>query len=225
MSGFKDGGAAEAVEWSAARSLLLNNPELVRTDEKLLQALGLKPAASNVIEFGPAALARLEAAKARETAMREEIEALAQANFAAQAETHACVVDLLESISHADLALRLNESVRARFGLESAAIVLEGPAPTGWRSLHGGFLDLVLGPDQVFAVGPCTGGREIFGEAAERVKSVAVARISVFKPERLGAVAFGSADADGYTADMGLELIAFLGRVVERTAERWPFRG
>ena len=53
---------------------------------------------------------------------------------------------------------------------------------------------------------------------------MALARIAVFRPERLGAVAFGSADAEGFTPDMGLELVAFLSRVVERTAERWPFR-
>lgn len=224
MSGLQDGSAA-ALDWSAARSMLLDNPDLVRADPQLLDALGLRPAASNVIEFGPAALARLEAQKAQEVAAREEIEALAEANFAAQGETHACVVDLLEATSHADLASRLNESVQRRLGHETAAICLEGPAPAGWRSLAPGFLDLVLGADQAYAIGPCTGGREIFGEAAGRVGSVALARIAVFQPERLGVVAFGSAAPAGFTPDMGLELIAFLGRVVERTADRWPFRG
>ena len=33
---------------------------------------------------------------------------------------------------------------------------------------------------------------------------------------------FGSADEHGFTEDMGVELVAFLARVVERTAERWP---
>ena len=29
-------------------------------------------------------------------------------------------------------------------------------------------------------------------------------------------------DPEGFTPDMGSELVAFLARVVERTAERWP---
>ena len=29
-------------------------------------------------------------------------------------------------------------------------------------------------------------------------------------------------DPEGFTEDMGAELVAFLARVVERTAERWP---
>ena len=41
-------------------------------------------------------------------------------------------------------------------------------------------------------------------------------------PSRQGLLAFGSADPDGFTEDMGAELVAFLARVVERTAERWP---
>ena len=35
-------------------------------------------------------------------------------------------------------------------------------------------------------------------------------------------LAFGSPDAEGFTRDMGAELIALLAQVVERTAERWP---
>jgi hypothetical protein len=35
-------------------------------------------------------------------------------------------------------------------------------------------------------------------------------------------LAFGSPDPEGFTPDMGTELVAFLARVVERTAERWP---
>ena len=37
-------------------------------------------------------------------------------------------------------------------------------------------------------------------------------------------VAFGSPapDPEGFSHDMGAELVAFVARVVERTAERWP---
>ena len=34
--------------------------------------------------------------------------------------------------------------------------------------------------------------------------------------------AFGSPDEEGFTSRMGCELVAFIARVVERTAERWP---
>jgi uncharacterized protein YigA (DUF484 family) len=215
-----DGAAVPA--WGVARALLLSNPDLMLDDTQLLQALGLRPHADNVLDFGPAALARLQAANAKEITAREEVESLARANYTAQVETHAMVIDLLEARDNADLANRVNDGARRRFGLDVGAVALEGHAPAGWRTLPSGFLDYVLGPDETCAVGPCTGGREIFGEAAERVKSVALVRIGVFEPARHGVLAFGSSDADTFSTDMGVELIAFLARVVERTAARWP---
>ncbi len=224
MGGHLDGEVAAQApsEWRAARSLLLDNPALVREDDQLLQALGLRAMASNVIDFGPAALARLEAARAKEIAARTEVEALARANHIAQAESHALVVDLLEATNPADLAFRLNEGVQRRFGLEAGSLAVEGAAPPGWRSLPPGLLDHVLGPHNLYAVGPCTGGREMFAERADNVRSVALVRMALFDPVRQGVLAFGSADPDGFTSDMGVELIAFVARVVERTAERWP---
>ena len=44
----------------------------------------------------------------------------------------------------------------------------------------------------------------------------------VTEDQAQGLLAFGSADPEGFTPDMGSELIAFLARVAERTAERWP---
>ncbi|MGC1302447.1 MAG: DUF484 family protein, partial [Caulobacteraceae bacterium] len=131
-----EGGA----DWDAARSLIMLRPELVREDASLLQALGLRPNAANVVEFGPAALARLEAARDRETSARQEMEDVAKANFAAQAEVHALVLDLLEARSSADLAHRLNEGAQRRFGLEAAAVGVEGPGPSGWRNLPTGLV-------------------------------------------------------------------------------------
>ena len=214
----------QAAGWAEARSLILLKPELVREDGSLLQALGLRPHAANVLDFGPAALARLQAARERETAARQEVEAIAKANFSAQGQAHDLVLDLIGAQNSADLAYRLHEGVQRRFGLEIASVGIEGYAPAGWRSLPVGLVGYVLEPGRTCGVGPCTGGGELFGEAAERVKSVALVRLSVFDPRRAGLVAFGSADPEGFTSDMGVELIAFVGQVVEKLAERWPPR-
>jgi uncharacterized protein YigA (DUF484 family) len=212
-----EGGA----DWAAARSLIMLRPELVRDDPCLLQALGLRPHAANVVEFGPAALARLEAARDRESTAREQIEDIARANFSAQAEVHALVLELLESRNSADLAWRLNAGAQRRFALECAAVGVEGTAPNGWRALPTGLVGYILEPGRLCGVGPCTGGHEIFGDAADRVRSVALVRMSLFESHRPGLVAFGSADPEGFTPDMGVELIAFLGQVVERLGGRW----
>ena len=58
--------------------------------------------------------------------------------------------------------------------------------------------------------------------AAGPVGSVALIRLHLWEPARQGILAFASADPAAFEPDMGRELIDFLARVVEATAERWP---
>lgn len=213
--------AAEAqAGWPSVRGFLVSHPNLVREDADLLGHLGLRIDAANVVEFGPAALARHIDAHRRESSARQELEATARANFAAQAQCHAGVVDILESRSNSDLARRLDETAQLRFGLVSGSIAVEGKVPAGWVRLDEGMVDMVLGEDRLTRLGETSFAALLFPDAAQPVQSVALVRLSLW--QRTGLIAFGSADADAFTADMGCELIAFIARVVERTAERWP---
>ena len=211
-------------EWAALRDRLIIHSDHLRQDENLLQALGLKLDQTNVVEFGPAALTRLEAARTREMTARQEIEAVARANFAAQSQTLAMAVDLLEARNNTDLARRVDEGAQRRFGVVAGSIAIEGPGPTpfGWRPLPTGLVDMLLGPQGLARMGPCAGAAELFGEQAGEVRSAAVVRMAIWSPARNAVLAFGSADPDGFAPEMGAELVAFLARVVERTAERWP---
>jgi hypothetical protein len=211
--------------WPQVREFLQAHPEHVGQDRELLETLGLKPVGGvNVVDFGRAALTRLEQVAARETGARKQIEQIARANFAAQAQTHAAVIDLLESRNHSDLARRLDSAAKARFGLVAGSLALEKPGavPFGWRPLPEGGVDALLGEQGLSRLGADVGGETLFGAEAERVKSAAVVRMALWAPARHAVVAFGSAEPDGFTPDMGAELVAFLARVVERTAERWP---
>ncbi len=215
--------AAEDQSWSALRTQLLADPERVRGDESLLQALGLKLEQKNIVEFGPAALSRLAEAREREISARQEIEQVARANFAAQAQTHALAVDLLEARNNADLAFRIDCGAKGRFGVAAGALALEGPAPAGWRSLPTGLVDMILGSGAPWRMGRAPGLAQLFGEeAAEGIESAALVRLSLWSPGRTGVLAFGSHDPEGFVPEMGAELVAFLARVVERTADRWP---
>ena len=211
-------------DWADMRARLIAHQDHLRNDESLLQALGLKLDQGNVVEFGPAALTRLEAARTREMTARQEIEAVARANFAAQAQTHAMAVDLLEARNNSDLARRVDEGAQRRFGVVAGSLAVEGPGPTpfGWRPLPPGLINMLLGPHGLARMGPCAGAAELFGEAAPQIRSAAVVRMAIWSPTRNAALAFGSADPEGFTPEMGAELVAFLARVVERTAERWP---
>jgi hypothetical protein len=214
----------EADEIAAVRAYLRARPEAVTGDPDLVTALGLMPRAPNVVEFGPVALSRVSAAHRREHTERRKLEAIARANFAAQAQTHGAVVDLLEARNHADLARRLDELTRLRFGLAAGALALEGPGrvPAGWRVLVEGQVDLILGPRKLALMGQAPTALGLFGERAHDIGSLALVRLAIWEPARQGVVAFASADPNAFTPDMGSDLVAFLARVVERTAERWP---
>lgn len=218
-------GAKQAVtDWEALKAQILAEPDRVREDESLLQALGLKLNPPNVVEFGPAALSRLEAAREREMTARQEIEAVARANFAAQAQTHALAVELMEARNNSDLAMRVHDGAVARFGVAAGALVVEGPgpAPMGWRTAPTGLIDLILNGRR-HRMGDCPAAGELFGEAVGAgVASAGLVRLSLWGDQRTGLLAFGSADLDGFAPDMGAELVSFLARVVERTADRWP---
>jgi uncharacterized protein YigA (DUF484 family) len=82
---------------------------------------------------------------------------------------------------------------------------------------------MILGGQQRLArMGFAPTALGLFGERAETIKSMAMVRMALWEPSRQALLAFGSSDELGFTEDMGTELVAFLARVVERTAERWP---
>jgi len=213
------------LEPAAVRRFLSDNPEFLTGDDGLLGELGLKIAAGNVVDFGPAALARVHAAHQREASQRIQIEETARANFSAQAQTHGAVVDLLDARNHSDLARRVDDLAKQRFGLAAGVVALEteGHPPMGWKMLVEGQVDMILGGQQRLArMGFAPTALGLFGAEAEAIKSMAMVRMAIWEPSRQGLLAFGSTDPQGFTEDMGTELVAFLARVVERTAERWP---
>jgi len=215
-------GAAE--EPDALKAMLRAHRELVLGDPELLAELGLRLDAANIVDFGPVALSRVAAAHERESSERKRLEAVTQANFAAQARTHASVIDLIEARDHADLSRRVDEIARDQFGLVAGVVALEGPSgvPVGWRPLAMGQVELLLGPRRLARMGVAPTALGLFGDLAPVIGSVALVRLTVGQRAREGVIAFAGAESGVFTADMGADLVTFLARVVERTAERWP---
>jgi uncharacterized protein YigA (DUF484 family) len=215
---------AEALDDNALRELLRDRSEWLRQDTPLLAELGLRLDVANMVDFGPIALSRVNEAHRRESGERRRLEAVARANYAAQAQTHAAVIDLMESKDLTDLARRIDELARLRFGLAAGAIAVEDPdsAPEGWVALVEGQVDQILGSHKLARLGHCPTAVGLFGALAPEIGSVAILRLAMWTPERQGVIAFGAAEPTAFTPEMGAELVTFLARVVERTAERWP---
>jgi uncharacterized protein YigA (DUF484 family) len=217
--------AAALAERAYLKEALLSHPEWLREDADLLSGLGLRLDAANIVDFGPVALSRVSAAHRRESSARQHLETMARANFAAQTQTHAAVVDVLDAAALEDIARRVDELARLRFGLAIGVLALEdGDTPDGWVTLAQGQTDLLLGDNRLARLGRLPTAAGLFGPMAPEIESVALARLTLWRPARQGVMAFGSTDPDAFTPDMGPDLITFLARVVERTAERWPRR-
>jgi uncharacterized protein YigA (DUF484 family) len=157
-------------------------------DPDLLSDLGLRPDASNIVDFGPAALARVSAAHEREALVRRQIEATARANFSAQAQSHAAVIDLLDARNHSDLARRVDEMAILRFGLTAGVVVLEGPGrvPAGWHALIAGQIDMTMGDHGVARMGFHAPALGLFGDRIDEIKSMALVRMALWEPSRQG---------------------------------------
>ncbi len=225
-----DGGMTtlDLTDWHTLRRHLVNHApkflDEIANDVALLNALGLQPKSKHLIDFGPAALSKLEQRALKDFDIRRQLELTAKANFDAQNQTHAMILSLLEARNHSDLARRLNDESRQRFGLVAATVALEdtAPVPLGWKSLDDGGVDYIIGETGLSLLGPDAVCRVLFDDDVRRIKSAAVLRIALWREGRPGLVAFGSSDFDGFSPEMGAELVAFVARVVERVAERWP---
>jgi uncharacterized protein len=219
-----DQAPAQPIDPDTLRSLIRAHGEWLRGEAELLGELRLREDVANVVDFGPIALSRVSEAHRRESSERRRLEAVARANYAAQAQTHAAVIDLLEAESLEDLASRLDELARSRFGLATGAIAIEGEggAPAGWVPLVSGQVDALVGSHRLSRLGRCPTAVGLFGALGPEIGSVALLRLQMWKAARQGVIAFGALDPLAFTEDMGAELVTFLARVVERTAERWP---
>jgi uncharacterized protein len=211
----------EAARDEAIRVFLRSQPDFLRGDAELMADLGVRPDAANVVDFGPVALSRAAQAHRQESKVRRRLETVARANLEAQSQIHEAALELIGASGHADLAERLDALAGRRFGL-AAVIALEGDAPAGWRALAEGQCDLTLGGSQAARLGVLPTAHGLFAGHDVEIGSVALIRLQVWSPARAGVLAFGASAPDAFTADMGHDLLDFLARVVERTAERWP---
>ena len=211
-------------DWKLIKARLPDFTDELKKDPEFLDQMGLSVRKRNLIDFGPAALSRLEAKAMKDFDLRRQIEATSRANFDAQTQTHQMVLTLLGARNHSDLAQKLASEARARFGLVTARIALEAtaPVPLGWMSLEDGGVDYIIGEGTDALLGPEGACRVLFGEDIKRVKSAAILRLSLWREGRPGLVAFGASDFDGFRADMGAELVLFVAHVIERLAARWP---
>ena len=213
-------------DWPAFRDRVLAHAERLRNDDTLLQALGLRPAPpDNVVEFAPAAPTQARSGQDAGNDRPPGGRGRRQRQFRRPGR------DPRPGGGPAGSAQQRRSGPPHRRGRQ-------GPLRRGRRGDRhrrtwtdaGRLARPALRPDRPGAGtrrpgphGPPPGrDRAVRRGGASISRAPPCIRIALWNPVRFGILGFGSNDPAGFTREMGAELVAFIARVVERTAERWP---
>jgi uncharacterized protein YigA (DUF484 family) len=161
---------------------------------------------------------------------QDEILANTRDNLGTQERIHKAVVELLEAegfeqfidIITGDLGLLLEVDV-VSLCVELSDHTAKRPRHEGIQFLPRGAVDrLIGGKDRhVLLRDESVGEPEIFGPAAELVRSDALLRLTISSHAPAGLIAFGARHPGYFHAGQGTELMSFLGRVIEFGIRTW----
>lgn len=208
----------------ALRAVLREQLEIITGDADLIAAVRQAEAETGVIDLGQRARGKLEAEVRKLRATNEALIALAKANLAAQAQTHAAVLAVLEAETLAALDRKLTGRVPGALSVDVARVFIEGHAPLqSATSILGCSPDLVasllgehgerLGPvDTRFS-------DALYGPHGPSLRSEALARMEI--GGHTGVLCLAARDASAFTPDQGADLIHFLARALERRIAPW----
>jgi uncharacterized protein YigA (DUF484 family) len=161
---------------------------------------------------------------------QDEILANTRDNISTQERIHKAVVELLEAESFeqfidiitGDLGLLLEVDV-VSLCVELSDHTAKRPKHEGIQFLSRGSVDRLLGGKDKHVVlrDEAVGDPEIFGPAAELVRSDALLRLNISSHAPAGLIAFGARHPGYFHAGQGTELMSFLGRVMEFGIRTW----
>jgi uncharacterized protein len=161
---------------------------------------------------------------------QDDILANTRDNISTQERIHKAVVELLEAESFeqfidiitGDLGLLLEVDV-VSLCVELSDHTAKRPKHEGIQFLGRGAVDRLLGGKDKHVVlrDEAVGDPEIFGPAADLVRSDALLRLNISSHAPAGLIAFGARHPGYFHAGQGTELMSFLGRVMEFGIRTW----
>jgi len=180
--------------------------------------------AGAVIDLAVHARRKQDAQIARLRAANEALVAMARANLAAQAQTHAAVLAVIEADSLAALDRNLAGRAAGSLGVDLVRVYIEGCAPlANARAVKGcapGLVETLLGgkPEQL---GPVDArfADALYGPQGPGLRSQALAHMEI--GQRTGVLCLAARDARAFTPDQGADLVHFLARAIERRMAPW----
>jgi hypothetical protein len=223
--------STEVIGADAVLAYLLRHPDFLAEHPELYATLTPpeERRGAGVLDLQRHMIDRLrERVRALEAAGRR-MEAVDEANAAIQGRVQTASLALLAVRSFENLIETMNQKLPAMLDVETFSLCVEtdGKLPAkaseaGVRVLKPGAIDRVLGKGtDILLLAEADGSRLLFGTAAERVKSMALARLSFGPSTPPGLLALGAAKPDGFQPGQRTDLLAFFAHVVEHSIRRW----
>ncbi len=212
---------------------LRRNPDFLQRNPDLVEILRppsrtLNGQDDNVADMQHFMIGRLQS---RLTDLEGDHHSLVQTtrtNLLTQGRIHAAVIDILNARTFEHFVHAITSEVAMHLRLDVIALCLERePAdrpttPNGIRFLQPGEIDSYINPDEPVALrSEIRAERRIYGPGAALVRSDALLRLYISSESPRGMLALGSREADSFTNERNLDLLEFLGSVIESTARAW----
>lgn len=159
---------------------------------------------------------------------QRELIGATRANMNSQNRIHAAVLFLLDAQSFEQLIQTITSDLAVLLDLDVISLVIESDeaerpevAESGVRVAPPGRVDAWLERRDVVLRSDIYGHAEIYGPAADLVRSEAMIRLQISSIAPPGLLAFGSREPDSFHSGQATELVTFLARVTERVLRSW----
>ena len=203
---------------------LVKHPELLSSLAPPTRRLG-----DGILDMQQFMIERLRNDLSASRASNAELVTLSRSNQASQSRAFRAALALLNARTFEHLIEILTTDLAVHLGVDVASLCVEqtrdGPprAPCkGVQILEVGTVDRLLGRGRDVLLRPdAPGDQAIFGSVAGLVRSDALVRLGIGRLAPPGLLAIGSRAEGWFQTGQGTELMAFLGRIVERSIRSW----
>lgn len=211
--------AAPSLTPKAVVAWLRRNPDFLRDNPEVLPVLTPPEYRRDdgVTDMQRFMLDRLRREVASLHRREKQLLSTVEGNAAGQTKIHRAVLALIDAPDMQALNLVLRTELPSILDLEAVVLCVEGEgalALAGAMAIGPDGVAGLLGPRRRFLLlGDTAGTAAVFGDAAERVRSIAYLRLRRTSPKML--LALGSGRGDGFDSRQGTDLIAFLADALE----------
>lgn len=190
--------------------------------DELITPAGLS--GDGVVDFQTILVEKLKADKTRFKELQRELIEATQYNLENWTRIQAACLALLEAEDFEDLVTIISQDFPAILDVDVCCLVVEayGNEVPAFKHpclsiVKPGAIRDRLGKDGYACLhGDIYGDPDIYGPAAETIKSEALLRLDIAPKSHKGLIAFGSEQHDTFSPEQDIDQIAFLGQVVER---------